>query len=190
MLRPGYPLLTERLVLRPFADDDFEDFYAYHSLDEVTRYLYGDTLDRMQARAALRQKTTLAELTEAGQSMVLAVYWPEAGAVIGEVNLVWLSSEHRQGETGFTFHPDYQGKGLAREASEVMLRLGFEELGLHRIIGRCDPRNGPSWRLLERLGMRREAHFVQNEIFKGEWGDEYVYAVLADEWRTRRSQSS
>jgi RimJ/RimL family protein N-acetyltransferase len=68
-----------------------------------------------------------------------------------------------------------------------MLRLGFEELGLHRVIGRCDALNLPSARVLERLGMRREAPFVHSEIFKGAWGDELVYAVLEDEWRARVS---
>ncbi|WP_055481445.1 GNAT family N-acetyltransferase [Sphaerimonospora mesophila] len=186
MLRPVYPLITERLVLRPFTDDDFDDVYAYHSRPEVARYLYWEARDREQVRTALERMTTQTTLTEEGQLLLLAVYWPEAGAVVGQVNLEWLSQENRQGETGFVFNPDYHGKGLAREAAEVMLRLGFEELGLHRVIGRCDPRNEPSWRLMERLGMRREAHFVQNEIFKGEWGDEYVYAMLAEEWRTRR----
>ena len=65
----------------------------------------------------------------------------------------------------------------------AMLGLGFDDLHLHRIEGRCDPRTSRSWRLLERLGMRREAHFRENEIFKVEWGDEYVYALLASEWR-------
>jgi RimJ/RimL family protein N-acetyltransferase len=187
VLNPDYPLVTERLILRPFTPDDFDDLYAYHSLPEVARYLYWEARDREQARAALQKRTTQTELTDEGQYLILAVYWPAAGTVVGEVNLNWLSSEHRQGEAGFIFHPAYHGKGLAREASEVVLRLGFEDLGLHRIIGRCDPRNEPSWRLLERLGMRREAHFVQNEIFKGEWGDEYVYAMLADEWKARQS---
>jgi RimJ/RimL family protein N-acetyltransferase len=75
----------------------------------------------------------------------------------------------------------HHGRGLVREAAVVMLRLGFRELGLHRIIGRCDGRNTASARLMERLGMRREAHFRQNEIVKGEWTDEYVYAMLAME---------
>jgi hypothetical protein len=81
------------------------------------------------------------------------------------------------------FHPGYQGRGLATEAAEVVLGLGFDGLGLHRVIGRCDALNLPSARLMERLGMRREAHFVHNEIFKGSWGDELVYALLEDEWR-------
>jgi RimJ/RimL family protein N-acetyltransferase len=85
------------------------------------------------------------------------------------------------------FQPRYQGRGLATEAAEVVLRLGFEGLGLHRVIGRCDALNVASARLMERLGMRREAHLVHNEIFKGSWGDELVYAMLEDEWRARVS---
>jgi RimJ/RimL family protein N-acetyltransferase len=89
---------------------------------------------------------------------------------------------------------------LAGEAASALLDLAFRApavgeldasgldpggLGLHRVIGRCDALNAPSARLLERLGMRREAHFVHNEIFKGRWGDEYVYAILDHEWRSR-----
>lgn len=107
------------------------------------------------------------------------------GKVIGDVLLLWISRSHRQGEIGYIFHPDYGGRGYATEAAEVMLRLGFDELGLHRIMGRLDARNGRSARVLERLGMRREAHLVQNEFVKGEWTDEVVYATLADEWRIR-----
>jgi RimJ/RimL family protein N-acetyltransferase len=80
-------------------------------------------------------------------------------------------------------HPDHHGQGYGREAAVEVLRLGFEGLGLHRIIGRCDAHNHASARLLERLGMRREAHFRENEFFKGEWADEYVYALLANEWQ-------
>jgi RimJ/RimL family protein N-acetyltransferase len=83
------------------------------------------------------------------------------------------------------FHPDYGGHGYATEAARVMLRLGFDGLGLHRIIGRIDARNTPSARVLERLGMRPEAHFLQNEMVRGEWTDEIVFAMLEDEWRAR-----
>jgi RimJ/RimL family protein N-acetyltransferase len=75
----------------------------------------------------------------------------EVGQVVGEVNLQWLSHRHRQGEIGFVFHPGYQGRGLATEAAEATLRLGFEGLGLHRLIGRCDALNLPSARLMERV---------------------------------------
>jgi RimJ/RimL family protein N-acetyltransferase len=105
--------------------------------------------------------------------------------VIGEVVLKWLSREHRQGEVGFVVTPAAQGHGYATEAAAAILPLAFDDLRLHRVIGRCDARNTASAKVMERLGMRREAHFVQNEIFKGEWGDELVYAMLATEFHHR-----
>ncbi|HEV2087597.1 MAG TPA: GNAT family protein [Cryptosporangiaceae bacterium] len=182
MLRPEYPIVTARLLLRPFGGDDLDDLYAYQSRPDVVRYLYWQLRDRAQSAEALGQKIRQAAIEEPGESLVLAVVRPEIGRVIGEVNLMWRSRDHRQGEFGFVLHPDHQGSGLATEAARVMLDLGFGRLGLHRIEGRCDVRNTPSVRLMERLGMRREAHFVHNEMFKGEWGDEYVYAMLDDEW--------
>ena len=108
-------------------------------------------------------------------------------AVIGDATLFLLSAEHRQGEIGFLFHPDHHGRGYATEAAELLLQLAFEEFTLHRVIGRLEPRNEASVRVLERLGMRREAHFVENEFVKGEWQSELVYALLEREWRARET---
>ncbi|HET9558094.1 MAG TPA: GNAT family protein [Actinomycetota bacterium] len=187
MLGPAYPLETARLVLRPFVPEDLEALFAFQSLPEVARFLYWEARDREQVREVLEAKLGQAVLEEEGQVLALAVVLREVGQVVGEVNLQWLSRRHRQGEIGFVFHPGHQGRGLATEAAEEALRLGFEGLGLHRLIGRCDALNLPSARLMGRLGMRREAHFVHSEIFKGAWGDELVYAVLEDEWRERVS---
>lgn len=81
------------------------------------------------------------------------------------------------------FNPDHQGKGLATEAARAVLRLGLEELDLHRIVGRCNALNTASAKLMERLAMRREAHFMQSSIIKGAWHEEFVYAILRSEWR-------
>ncbi len=191
MLHPDYPIETARLSLRPFRSEDLADLLAIQSRPDVARYLYWEPRDAGQARQVLDTKLHQCALAEEGQTLALAVVLPESGTVIGEVSLRWLSREHRQGEIGFVFHPDHQGRGLAREAAEAMLGLGFAGvglggLGLHRIVGCCDARNLASARLLERLGMRREAHFVHNEIFKGEWGEEYVYAMLDREWTERQ----
>lgn len=183
VLRPDHPIETPRLTLRPFTVDDLDDLYAYHSRPDVARYLYWEARDRAQARQALDSRIGRSSIVDEGDSLVLAVVWRQVGRVVGEVNLWWRSRTHRQGEIGFVFNPDYQGRGLATEAAQVMLELGFGGLGLHRIIGRCDPRNTASARLMERLGMRREAHLVHSEIFKGEWGDDLVYAMLDHEWR-------
>lgn len=185
MLQPHYPIETERLLLRPFRADDVEAFHAIHAYPEVVRYLYFDSPTREIARTMLEKRVRHVEIVREGDKLLLALEL--GGAVIGDVSLTLLSAEHKQGEIGFALHPDYQGKGLAREAAEAMLRLGFEDLGLHRIFGRLDARNAASAKLLERLGMRREGHILENEFVKGEWTDELLYAVLAREWAARRT---
>ncbi len=97
-------------------------------------------------------------------------------------------NQHQQGEIGYTFNPAYHGRGLATETALALLRLGFEGLGLHRITGHLDARNTASARVLERAGMRREAHLVENEFVKGEWSDELVYAMLRSEWEARQAR--
>jgi RimJ/RimL family protein N-acetyltransferase len=96
--------------------------------------------------------------------------------------LFWHSREHAGGEIGYVFNPSLGGRGYATEAVSMMLRLGFEQLGLHRIIARIDERNEPSVRLARRVGMRQEARLVENEFFKGEWSTELDFAMLAAEW--------
>jgi RimJ/RimL family protein N-acetyltransferase len=187
VLRPAFPIETPRLTLRPFTAGDLADLHSYASRDDVVRYLYWEARDLAQCREALEGYQRRTALEKEGDALVLAAEWREAGRMIGQVSLFWLSEEHRQGEAGFIVNPEFQGRGLATEAVGGMLGLGFDGLGLHRIVGRCDARNTPSARLMERLGMRREAHFVQSEVFKGEWSDEFVYAMLEHEWRDRRA---
>lgn len=183
MHSPTDPIETERLVLRPYRIDDLDALHAMYARPDVVRFLYSEVLSREQAAAQLVKRLRQRALEAEGDKLVLAMVLRETGVLFGEVNLVWLSRTHRQGETGFVLHPDHHGHGYAGEAAEVMLRLGFEDLGLHRIIGRCDGRNAGSQRVMEKLGMRREAWFRQNEVMKGEWTDEVVYAILAEEWR-------
>jgi RimJ/RimL family protein N-acetyltransferase len=179
---PTYPIETPRLLLRPFVDEDLDALFDLRSRPDVARYLYWEPATLDEVRPELDRRTRVRTLQEKGGDLHLAAVLRDGGAVIGDVSLDWLSEKHRQGEIGFVLHPDHQGKGLAREAATEMLRLGFEVFELHRIIGRCDARNDASAGLMRRLGMRQEAHFVQNELFKGDWGDELVFAMLASEW--------
>lgn len=186
MSMPDYPLITARLLLRPFTADDFDAVYDLQSRPEVTRYLLFGVRDRDQVSASLRERIAAGVPDRQGGRrliLALAVVLPETGAVIGDVVLFQVSQEHRAAELGYIVHPDRAGRGYATEAAREMLRLGFEIFGMHRIIARLDARNTASARVLEHLGMRCEAHFVQNEFFKGEWSDELVYAMLHDEWR-------
>jgi RimJ/RimL family protein N-acetyltransferase len=184
VLRPAAPIETTRLTLRPLTPADFDDVHAYYSRPEVARYLYWEACDPEQTREMLDRNIQRVGIENDGDGLVLGVVWREVGRVVGHVSLMLARRKHRQGEIGFILNPDYQGRGLATEAAVVMLDLGFDGLGLHRIEGHCDARNVPSARVMERLGMRREAHLRENEIFKGEWGDELYFAILEDEWRS------
>lgn len=186
MFRPEHPLQTTRLTLRPFGPGDFDDLYAYQSRPDVARYLHWDARDRAQVREALVRQCDETSLSAEGDWLTFAVVWREAGKVVGEVGLKLISWENRQGEIGFVFNPDYHGRGLATEAAESMLMLGFDTIRWHRIIGSCDARNPPSARLMERIGMRQEARFVHSQIVKGQWTDELVYAILDDERKARK----
>lgn len=182
---PAYPIETERLYMRPFQQDDLEDLHKFYSLPDVARYLYWEakTLDETRQSLSIKIKNT--GFREDNSVYLLAAVLKENNALIGEVMLFQRSIEHRQGEIGFVFNPQYHGRGYATEAARVLLNMGFEMFNFHRIFGRCDPRNTGSWKLMERLGMRKEAHFIHNEIFKGEWGDEFYYAILENEWRAK-----
>ncbi len=184
MLKPDYPIKTDRLVLRRFTESDLDALHTYHSLPEVARFLLWEARTREESAQSLKFRMDHPTIEQEGDGVVFAV--EHDGELIGEVNLRWLSAEHGSGELGFIFDPRHHGHGYAREASVEVLRMGFEQLGLHRIIGRADARNTASAKLMERLGMRKEAHFVKNEIVKGEWTDEVVYAMLAEEWRARK----
>lgn len=186
MLRPTYPIETERLLLRPLGPQDLEAMLDIQSREDVARYLYWEPRSRPEVERFISQSTSTLE--REGDRLRLAIVLREGDVVIGDVVLAWLSETHRTGEIGFLVHPDYQGHGYAREAALALMRLGFEEMGLHRIIGRTDDRNEASAKVLERLGMRREAHLIENEWVKGEWQGELDYAMLASEWAQRKAR--
>jgi len=90
--------------------------------------------------------------------------------------------QHRGGELGFVVLPRHQRNGYATEAARALLRWAFEDVGFHRVFGRAEPRNAASCRVMEKLGMRQEAHFIENEWINGEWQSDAVYAILDREW--------
>lgn len=183
MSQTAFPLMTERLELRPFDDDDLEALLAMQSDAAVTRYLNWGPQSRDQVRGLLERIKPMTALDESSDATRLAAVVRHSRAVVGDFSLWRTSREHAQGEIGFVVHPDHQRRGYATEACAALLRLGFEQLGLHRIVGRADARNTASIGVMERLGMRREAHLRENEIIKGEWTDEVICAVLVHEWK-------
>jgi RimJ/RimL family protein N-acetyltransferase len=176
------PISTERLILRPYAIGDLDALADLQARHDVTRYLYWAPRSRDEAAQSLEKKMASTRLDSEGDVLSLAVTPRGGGPLIGDLTLVYVSATHRQAEIGYLFHPEAQGRGFATEAARVLLTLAFEELKSHRVMARLDARNVASAALLERLGMRREAHLVENEWVKGEWTDEAIYALLATEW--------
>ena len=188
---PGYsltePIETERLLLRPYASDDFAALYAMRSDAEVARYLYWSPQTEDEVRQTLATKIASTRIEAEGDVLALAVEHRATQELVADVILHWVSSEHGLAEVGYMVHPDHAGRGYATEATRPLLAVAFDALRLHRVIGRTEGRNIGSARVLEKLGMRREAHFVENEFVKDEWQSELVYAILDREWRASAS---
>ena len=120
-----------------------------------------------------------------GEWYQVALEAKASGTLVGDLALHVDAQEPRQAEVGFTLARDQQGQGYATEALTAFLGWAFETFGLHRVIAVTDALNAPSVAVLERVGLRREAHFRENIFFKGAWGSELLFAVLEREWAAR-----
>jgi RimJ/RimL family protein N-acetyltransferase len=180
------PLFTERLVLRAFEPGDFDALCDVQSRPEVTRYLLWEPRRPDEVSVSLERKMLGRQLTQEGDSLAVAVTLRSGGPMIGDFTLHYVSEVNQNVEIGYIWHPDVHGQGYATEAGRVLVDLAFSKLRAHRVCARLDARNGPSARLLERLGFRLEAHLLENEWVKGEWTDELIYGLLADEWVAAR----
>jgi RimJ/RimL family protein N-acetyltransferase len=181
-MSPAYPVRGERLLLRPLTSRDTDALLAYRSREDVCRYVPFEPMTAEDITERLAGPWADTELSGEGHGLTLGAEVRQTGELAGDCVLFWRSREHAGGEVGYVFNPSLGGRGYATEAVTMMLRLGFEELGMHRIIARIDERNEPSARLARRVGMRQEARLVENEYFKGEWTTELDFAVLATEW--------
>ena len=161
---------TERLLLREFAEADWEALHAVESLPEVARYQ--DFAPRSEAESRAYVAGAIAGAREEPRRVYdLAVVLLGEDRLIGRCGLGLGDPDPEQGALWYTLHPASWGRGYTTEAAGAMIDFGFRELGLHRIWADCDPRNVASWRVLEKLGLRREAHLRQNARIKGEWVD-------------------
>lgn len=185
-----HPIRTERLLLRPLTEADADDVYAYQSIAEVVRHLPWPLRTLEESREHTVKRAGFSRLENDDDAIVLAAELAGAdggrGRVIGDFSIMLSSAQHAQVEVGWVLHPAFQGKGYATEAAAAVIDLVFTEIGAHRVHADLDPANTASAALCQRLGMRHEARFVENEIFKGGWGDLDVYATLDREWAAAR----
>lgn len=181
---PALPLRTPRLLLRAFRPDDVDALLPLHGDPDVVRYVPYGPRDRAAVAAVLERKTASRTLRAEGDLLEVAAVLADSGVLVGDLLLALRSVEHGTLEVGYLFSPAHGGRGYATEAVRALLDLAFGEIGARRVLARVDTRNAPSRRLLQRLGLRQEAHLVENEWFKGELSDEVDDAVLAREWPT------
>jgi len=183
----AFPLRTQRLTIRRARPEDAAAIWAYRRLEPVARFmtaLPGPLEDF---------RTTFTEPDRLGRTLVVELV---DGTLVGDlmvrVDDAWAQTEvaaqaaGTQAEIGWALDPAHQGHGYATEAVRELLRLCFDDLGLRRVVALCFAANEPSWRLMERVGMRRETHTVRESLHRsGEWMDGLGYAILAEEWRAR-----
>ena len=178
-------LLAGRVRLRRLRPTDLPRFAAYRADPAVCRYQGFDVFSEAQAVDFIARQAEAAVPAAPGNWVQLAIARAADDELLGDCALQLFAHEPRMAEIGITLAPRWQGQGYASEALRGLLGYCFGELGLHRVMALVDPRNAPSVALMERVGMRREGHFRQNGWYKGEWCDEYQYALLAPEWPGR-----
>jgi RimJ/RimL family protein N-acetyltransferase len=181
-----WPVRTERLVLRRASRDDLDATWAFRRLPEVHEWLGAATPTYEAYRERYFREGRLRDL------LIVEL----DGRVIGDLMLkiqdAWAQEEvadqarGTQAELGWTLDPAFGGKGYATEAVRALVSLCFGPLGLRRLQAGCFFDNEPSWRLMERIGMRREQHTVKESLHRTRgWLDGLSYALLAQEWNSR-----
>jgi RimJ/RimL family protein N-acetyltransferase len=174
---------TARLVLREYTEEDWPEVLAYQSDPRYLRF-YHWTGREAAAVQEFVGAFIARQRDEPRNVFQLAITLPsDGGRLIGSCGVRVNDRARREGNIGYELNPEYWGRGYATEAARAMLRYGFEHLELHRIWAELNADNAGSARVLEKLGMCREAHFREHDYFKGRWWDTLIYASLDREWR-------
>lgn len=175
---------SERLVLRKFKESDAETFFEYRTNPQIALY-QGEVWVNYTYEQAVgfvkEQMNSEPGIPDAW--FQIAIELKNTGSLIGDLAIHTLPQDRNQVEIGFTVSPSFQNKGFAVEAVNCLLRYIFNVLKKHRVIAITDVRNKSSIKLIEKIGMRKEGHFIKNAWNKGEYTDEYLFALLKEEWQ-------
>ncbi|MDI4643705.1 GNAT family N-acetyltransferase [Cohnella hashimotonis] len=177
--------VTDRLVIRQFGLQDTEAFYRYRANPTVARFQSWENYTYEDAESFVGEQIHHTP-DQPGTWFQFAIALADSDRLIGDCALHTRLDEPRIVEIGFTLAPEHQGKGYIHEALGAILHYIFRILGKHKATAFTDVRNEKSIRVLERMGMRREGHLLQNYMSKGKWVDEYQYAVLQSEWSSQK----
>lgn len=173
---------TERLYIRPIRIEDKESIFKYRSDPDANKY-QGWIPKTIEGVSAFIKKTATTPDVP-GTWFQLVILQKTSNQIIGDIGIHFLSSDTNQVEIGFTLDRGFQGLGFATESLRKTIDHIFFELKKHRIVSSIDPENTKSIKLIERLGFRKEAHFVESIFMNGKWADDVVFAILHREWES------
>lgn len=179
-------LCTQRLRIRRLVPSDAEALYAYRSDPGVLRFQNWAPASVQEVRSFIERLLTLEPLTP-GEWFQIGIALRATGELVGDFGLQARADDPRLVEVGITLAPRFQHQGLASEALGTLLEFLFTGTETHRVHCSVDPGNRPCIRLLEKVGMRREAHLIESLWLKGAWVDDVIYAMLRREWEARKS---
>ena len=168
-----------RLVIKRLEQIDAPALFQYHRLPEVSKYQGWVPHTLLDAEKFI-EESTQNPLDTPHTWLQFGIFLSE-GILIGDVG-IHSTHDLRQPELGITLAPSHEGQGYAAEATGAILSYLFEDLKKHRVTASVDPRNLRSIKLLERLGFRKEAHFIKSYWMDNEWCDDCIYAMLSEEW--------
>lgn len=174
-------LATDRLILRELVESDAARIFEIERIPEVGRYLirYAERIEEAEEYV----RGIIAESAELPRRVFdFAVTVRGDDRLVGRCGMKRSDGELRDAMFWYMLDPAVHGHGYATEAARALLAFAFGELALHRVWADADPRNPASLRVMERLGMRKEAHHVENVEIRGEWCDSVIYAMLRREW--------
>jgi RimJ/RimL family protein N-acetyltransferase len=180
-------LETDRLILRTLEASDDLDLLAYQSNPEVVRFIPWPARTHTEVKEALVKAMKQTHLDIEGDWLVLGIENKESGKVIGQLNLSIKSDKNKHGEFGYVLNPAFHGNGYVHEACTALLDWAFTEKDFHRLTTVMDARNKASRKVSEKLGMRLEGTHVEDDWFKDEWTNTYIFAVLRSEWLNRKT---
>jgi len=174
------PVATDRLVIRTLDTKDKIAFYDYRSMPEVYKYQSWRPADLREVDDFISANAAIVPNTRDTWLQLAACL--KNGRLVGDIGIRFIDDDFLV-EIGFTLSPEFQGKGYASEAGRAVIDYLFDGLRKHRITASVDPDNAKSIKLLERLGFRKEAHFIKSYRLNEQWHDDCVYALLAEEWK-------
>lgn len=174
---------TDRLVLRPFNRSDVAAVARYHTLANVQRYVVRPTRYADDVAAAVDIMSSQTALQRPGDTITAAIVRQVEKDLIGQVSLHWSDATASQGEVRFIIAPAHAGNGYLSEALSAVFDVAFGHYRIHRLFVKCEGRNHHTAKLMQKLGMRLEAHYREHALFQGEWDEELHFAILDREWQ-------